>query len=617
MGGVVSSGQNNDDLIDNLLDADYIKTSTIERVFRAVDRAEYFLAEARGNAYKDLAWKSGNLHLSAPCIYSEVLEGLCLKPGLSFLNLGSGTGYLSTMVGLILGSYGTNHGVEYHADVVQYANQKFEDFRKFSGAIDEFDFAEPKFIQGNCLCLTSDCNARYDRVYCGAACPEQYETYMKNLLKVGGILVMPLNDTLMQIKRTTETTWESKSLLPVSFASLIQPLEGPQEWVQIEVEPLSLQALCRSVIRNMLRKNVEVEHPPVKKPAPVTRSVKKKRALRRLVVPLFDSEESSDDERHVRIGGVRNRDAGRAIFREENDGLLNFVLGTFREGRNLFAGTVANNRDRDSNTETEQSSEDNRMETDTAESTEESEIKSKSETQVETQAVIEHNPSTSQDGDAQRERNSGKASSSSTHQPPEIVKEEEELDEAPLESLDEIDKVFYGVLNVLRRERGEEEEPYADEAEASNDETIREMEQFRPDLEMDQDRPSTSEAEDNRKKKREKIDSGLGDEIVENHSETSEDIISSSEDDHQEKRNKRGQSCEHEPRGALKWRRIESNIHRIMDDSSSDNENEEEVKVDNEMRMYQSPYTEHMKTKIQALPLPPILKRYLNYHRDF
>ena len=32
------------------------------------------------------------------------------------------------------------------------------------------------------------------RVYCGAACPLEHENYMKNLLRVGGILVMPLND---------------------------------------------------------------------------------------------------------------------------------------------------------------------------------------------------------------------------------------------------------------------------------------------------------------------------------------------------------------------------------------------------------------------------------------
>ncbi|EAW86713.1 protein-L-isoaspartate (D-aspartate) O-methyltransferase domain containing 1, isoform CRA_c, partial [Homo sapiens] len=97
MGGAVSAGEDNDDLIDNLKEAQYIRTERVEQAFRAIDRGDYYLEGYRDNAYKDLAWKHGNIHLSAPCIYSEVMEALKLQPGLSFLNLGSGTGYLSTM----------------------------------------------------------------------------------------------------------------------------------------------------------------------------------------------------------------------------------------------------------------------------------------------------------------------------------------------------------------------------------------------------------------------------------------------------------------------------------------------------------------------------------------
>lgn len=99
----MSAGEDNDELIDNLKEAQYIRTELVEQAFRAIDRADYYLEEFKENAYKDLAWKHGNIHLSAPCIYSEVMEALDLQPGLSFLNLGSGTGYLSSMVGLILG----------------------------------------------------------------------------------------------------------------------------------------------------------------------------------------------------------------------------------------------------------------------------------------------------------------------------------------------------------------------------------------------------------------------------------------------------------------------------------------------------------------------------------
>ncbi|XP_071458473.1 protein-L-isoaspartate O-methyltransferase domain-containing protein 1 isoform X3 [Marmota flaviventris] len=137
MGGAVSAGEDNDDLIDNLKEAQYIRTERVEQAFRAIDRGDYYLEGYRDNAYKDLAWKHGNIHLSAPCIYSEVMEALKLQPGLSFLNLGSGTGYLSTMVGLILGPFGINHGIELHSDVVEYAKEKLESFIKNSDSFDK------------------------------------------------------------------------------------------------------------------------------------------------------------------------------------------------------------------------------------------------------------------------------------------------------------------------------------------------------------------------------------------------------------------------------------------------------------------------------------------------
>lgn len=87
------------------------------------------------------------------------------------------------------------------------------------------------FVVGNCLCLNSEF-PQYDRVYCGAACPENHVNYMKNLIKVGGILVMPLNDQLLKIKRTSETTWEEQFLLSVSFASLIPP-SGDVEFLKM------------------------------------------------------------------------------------------------------------------------------------------------------------------------------------------------------------------------------------------------------------------------------------------------------------------------------------------------------------------------------------------------
>ncbi|XP_010884143.1 protein-L-isoaspartate O-methyltransferase domain-containing protein 1 [Esox lucius] len=264
MGGAVSAGEDNDDLIDNLKEAQYIRTERVEQAFRAIDRGDYYLDGYRDNAYKDLAWKHGNIHLSAPCIYSEVMEALKLQKGLSFLNLGSGTGYLSTMVGLIIGPFGVNHGVELHTDVVEYAKEKLDDFIKNSDSFDKFEFCEPVFVVGNCLEISSDSH-QYDRIYCGAGVQKDHENYMKVLLKVGGVLVMPIEDQLTQITRTGQCSWESKNILAVSFAPLVQQnrAEGSKPDA-VELPPVmvrSLQDLSRIYIRRTLRDLTNDESP--------------------------------------------------------------------------------------------------------------------------------------------------------------------------------------------------------------------------------------------------------------------------------------------------------------------------------------------------------------------
>jgi len=226
MGGAVSSGKDNSELVDNLCYEDYIQTPHVEYVFRVIDRADYMLFhddEDRLEAYEDHAWRKGTLHLSAPCIYTRALEALKLEAGVSFLNIGSGTGYFSTMAGILIGPFGINHGIEIYPENVEYAYEKLQEFKEKSGWYDPIEFCEPKFIVGNGL-LMSPGNLLYDRIYCGAACPPEHAQLMRNMLNVGGVLVMPHDNQLEAIKRVDQTEWTTEVILPsVSFAPLILP----------------------------------------------------------------------------------------------------------------------------------------------------------------------------------------------------------------------------------------------------------------------------------------------------------------------------------------------------------------------------------------------------------
>lgn len=110
MGGSASNFPDNESLVDSLLESSDFPPN-IERVFRLVDRGHYAI-EPKSQIYSDCAWRVERLHLSAPGIYATALHELNIQPGQSVLNIGSGTGYLSTMFGLLLGKcFFWTHGI--------------------------------------------------------------------------------------------------------------------------------------------------------------------------------------------------------------------------------------------------------------------------------------------------------------------------------------------------------------------------------------------------------------------------------------------------------------------------------------------------------------------------
>lgn len=118
--------------------------------------------------------------------------------GLSFLNIGSGTGYFSCLAGYILQNHGINHGVELHEDLVRFAKGRVEEYLQFCPAI-AHDICMPKFVAGNCFRLDpSGCN--YDRVYCGAACPPNKVPLILALTKIGGFAIIPCRNKVWSVQ---------------------------------------------------------------------------------------------------------------------------------------------------------------------------------------------------------------------------------------------------------------------------------------------------------------------------------------------------------------------------------------------------------------------------------
>eukprot|EP00794_Sanderia_malayensis_P004582 gene4582-5184_t len=216
----LSYSKNNQEMVDKFTRLGIIESSEVEKAFRCVSRAAFVPDDLLDDAFKDTPLRgSCQVHMSAPHMYAAILEELELDSGMSFLNIGSGTGYFSTLVGYILKREGVNHGIELHDELVRFANDKVQNFLQH-GPSDVKDICKPIFIAGNCSRLDTE-QAKYDRLYCGAACTQANVKFLLELVKVGGFLIAPVGSRLIKLKRVALKEGRQNVINDVSFAPLI------------------------------------------------------------------------------------------------------------------------------------------------------------------------------------------------------------------------------------------------------------------------------------------------------------------------------------------------------------------------------------------------------------
>ena len=192
LGSLQRSSETHEHLCAKLRDLNTIKTDQVASAFAAVDRMLFIGemhsaasdADMRALVYSDRPFRNGPFHLSAPSIYATCLEALELRRGLSFLNIGSGTGYLSCIVGQIIGPHAVHQGVEIKPPLVAHARHRAKEFGLGSIA---FHAASMDDIDVSSSCA-------FDRIWVGAAARPAQREHALRLLKVGGIAVGPFED---------------------------------------------------------------------------------------------------------------------------------------------------------------------------------------------------------------------------------------------------------------------------------------------------------------------------------------------------------------------------------------------------------------------------------------
>jgi len=181
----------NKTLIASLKDSGAIKTASVERAFRAVDRARFVPEEERTVAYLDTALPIGaGQTISQPTVVAYCLEWLQVRPGDRVLDVGSGSGWTTALLAHLAGPSGSVIGVERVPSLVAFGAKNLATY-----AFPQAHIEEAKRELGLAKA------APFDRILVSASA-EEVPDVLRQQLADGGRMVISVRETICVVERT-------------------------------------------------------------------------------------------------------------------------------------------------------------------------------------------------------------------------------------------------------------------------------------------------------------------------------------------------------------------------------------------------------------------------------
>jgi protein-L-isoaspartate(D-aspartate) O-methyltransferase len=174
-------------VLDSLLTQRVIVDPRVRAAMSKVDRANY--CQSASGCYMDAPQRIGwGITISAPHMHARALEELSskLQPGSRALDVGSGSGYLTTAMAQMVGPSGLVVGIDHIPELVEWSRANVRR-----------DHKQSLVDQGTMELHVRDGfggfaeKGPYDAIHVGAA-PERIPEALKQQLKPGGVLLLPV-----------------------------------------------------------------------------------------------------------------------------------------------------------------------------------------------------------------------------------------------------------------------------------------------------------------------------------------------------------------------------------------------------------------------------------------
>lgn len=170
----------------------------IEKAFQKISRANFVTEDQRGLAAIDAPLPIGfGQTISQPSTVKLMLEWLEAEPGSKVLDIGSGSGWTTALISHIIGLKGKVYATERIPELVDFGRNNSE----------RIGAKNVKFFQAG-IKYGLPKHAPFDRILVSAAAQKLPEELLAQL-NVGGKLVIPVQNDILEITKTSDTEYET------------------------------------------------------------------------------------------------------------------------------------------------------------------------------------------------------------------------------------------------------------------------------------------------------------------------------------------------------------------------------------------------------------------------
>ena len=200
-------------LTNKLMRSGYLRTSSIIEAFANIERVEFVPGDIELSANADVPLPIGyGQTISQPTTMAIMLELLDPREGNKILDIGSGSGWSTALLAYIVGEKGKVIALERMKELCDFGRKNIRKMKKINK-----ETVEIYNMDGS---RGYAARAPYDRILVSASGEEIYQE-LKDQLKIGGKLVMPVYNRLHYLEKRGENDFYEEKYPGFMFVPLI------------------------------------------------------------------------------------------------------------------------------------------------------------------------------------------------------------------------------------------------------------------------------------------------------------------------------------------------------------------------------------------------------------